>query len=53
VALSEIKEEYEVDPVKDLKPLCPNCHAIIHRTMPPIKVSKLMEVLNSKRTGEL
>lgn len=53
VALSEIKEEYEVDPIKDLKPLCPNCHAIIHRTMPPVEVSKLVAVLNSKRTGEL
>ena len=29
--LSEIAEEYEVDPVKDLRPICPNCHAMIHR----------------------
>ncbi len=30
VPLSEIAEEYEVDPVKDLRPVCPNCHAVIH-----------------------
>ena len=26
-----IKRSYAVDPVKDLVPLCPNCHAMIHR----------------------
>lgn len=29
--ISEIAEEYEIDPVKDLRPVCPNCHAMIHR----------------------
>lgn len=29
--LSEIDEKYEVNPVKDLVPVCPNCHAMIHR----------------------
>jgi hypothetical protein len=28
--LSEIGEEYEVDPVADLRPVCPNCHSVIH-----------------------
>lgn len=28
--LSEIGEEYEVDPIADLRPVCANCHAIIH-----------------------
>lgn len=28
--LSEIQEEYKVDPITDLRPVCPNCHAIIH-----------------------
>lgn len=22
--------EYEVDPIRDLRPVCPNCHAVIH-----------------------
>lgn len=30
ISLSEIGEEYEVDPIADLRPVCPNCHAIIH-----------------------
>jgi hypothetical protein len=28
--LSEIGEEYVVNPVEDLRPVCPNCHAVIH-----------------------
>jgi hypothetical protein len=28
--LWEIGEEYELDPVADLRPVCPNCHAVIH-----------------------
>ena len=30
VPLSEISEEYVVDPVKDLVPVCPNCHTALH-----------------------
>ena len=30
VPLSQIGEEYVVDPIKDLIPLCPNCHTAIH-----------------------
>lgn len=28
--LASIKAEYEVDPLRDLRPVCPNCHAVIH-----------------------
>ncbi|NMB46715.1 MAG: hypothetical protein GX998_09945 [Firmicutes bacterium] len=30
VPLSEIGEGYSLDPVRDLVPVCPNCHAVIH-----------------------
>lgn len=29
--LSTIREKYTVNPVKDLIPVCANCHAIIHK----------------------
>lgn len=29
--LSEIEKEYKVDPINDLRPVCPNCHAMLHR----------------------
>lgn len=28
--LHELGAEYEVDPVVDMRPVCPNCHAVIH-----------------------
>jgi superfamily II DNA or RNA helicase len=28
--LADAKKEREVDPIKDLRPVCPNCHMIIH-----------------------
>lgn len=31
--LSEIGGEYEVNPAEDLRPVCPNCHAVLH--LPP------------------
>ncbi len=31
VPLSSIGEDYVVDPIKDLIPVCPNCHAMLHR----------------------
>lgn len=35
IPLNAIKEEYVLDPLTDLIPVCPNCHAIIHRKNPP------------------
>ncbi|RTE66106.1 HNH endonuclease [Amphritea opalescens] len=41
VPLSSIGKEYVVDPIEDLVPLCPNCHAMIHQVNPPMTVSSL------------
>lgn len=47
IPLSEIRKEYILDPVKDLIPVCANCHAIIHRTRPALTVDQLREHLSS------
>lgn len=41
VPLSSIGEEYVVTPKTDLNPVCPNCHAMIHRKSPPFLVEEL------------
>jgi 5-methylcytosine-specific restriction protein A len=51
VPLSEIKQEYQLDPVKDLIPVCPNCHAIIHKTQPALTVEQLRQHLVSQQVG--
>ena len=32
VPLASIRNAHEVDPIKDLIPVCPNCHAMLHRS---------------------
>lgn len=41
VPISEVQREYKVNPVEDLIPVCPNCHAMIHRTRPAQTVEQL------------
>ena len=46
--LSSISGEYEIDPVKDLCPVCPNCHAMLHREKPALSVDDLRQRLTHK-----
>lgn len=39
--ISSIGREYSVDPVNDLRPLCPNCHAMVHTQKPAISPEEL------------
>jgi 5-methylcytosine-specific restriction protein A len=44
--VADIKGKYEVDPIKHLRPVCPNCHAMLHRQEPPFTIEELKEKLN-------
>ena len=44
--------EYYLDPVNDMIPVCPNCHAMLHRENPPIKPDRLREIIINHK-GEL
>lgn len=35
IPVSQIGELYQVDPIKDLRPVCPNCHSMLHKKNPP------------------
>jgi HNH endonuclease len=43
--ISSIGQEHEVDPIKDLRPLCPNCHAVAHLRVPPHSIEELKSFL--------
>jgi 5-methylcytosine-specific restriction protein A len=45
-ALSDIREEYEINPVADLRPICPNCHAMIHRGAHTMTVDQLKALIS-------
>lgn len=50
--LCEVSREYQVDPVNDLIPVCPNCHAMLHMRRPAMSVTELRDLLLRNR-GEL
>lgn len=39
--LAEIGQEYVLDPVADLRPVCPNCHAMLHRGTAVLEIDEL------------
>lgn len=47
VPLSKIKKSYKLDPVKDLRPVCPNCHAMIHRGGDLLQIEELQKMIRS------
>jgi hypothetical protein len=42
---------YVVDPIKDLRPICPNCHAVIHLQAPPLTILELKRMLKRARSA--
>ena len=43
--LATIGSEYEVDPIRDLRPICPNCHAMIHKREPPYTIEEMKQIV--------
>lgn len=41
VPVSKMGGEYVLNPIKDLIPLCPNCHAMVHKKEPPLTLDEL------------
>lgn len=39
--LAEVGAAHAVDPVADLLPVCPNCHAVIHCRVPPYSIDEV------------
>ena len=39
--VSDIGKEYKVNPIVDLRPVCPNCHAMIHRKKEPYSIEEI------------
>ncbi|MCC5952051.1 MAG: HNH endonuclease [Acidimicrobiia bacterium] len=43
--VSKLPEGYEVDPIKDLRPVCANCHAMIHRGDTMLTIKQLQNLI--------
>lgn len=49
VPLNKIRKKYRVNPTKDLIPVCPNCHAMIHRNKEPLSVKQLKNQISKAK----
>lgn len=45
--IADIGEEYQIDPIKDLRPVCANCHRMLHKERPVLAI----EELRARRKG--
>jgi|GEM_PF-6657043 len=48
--LNEINEKYQVDPIKDLRPICPNCHAMLHKAS--VSIDELIILIDNRKNCE-
>lgn len=46
IPVSKTDKEYLINPVVDLIPVCPNCHAMLHQMDPPLLPEELRRLIN-------
>jgi 5-methylcytosine-specific restriction enzyme A len=39
--IADSSEEHIVNPIQDLRPVCANCHRMLHKTRPPLSIEEL------------
>ena len=44
VPISTVGKRYRLDPIKDLRPVCANCHAVIHRREPALSLEEVCDL---------
>jgi 5-methylcytosine-specific restriction protein A len=48
VPLSKITRQYRVNPKRDLRPVCPNCHSIIHLAPAPFSIEEARRLVRRR-----
>lgn len=46
--LSEIGEGYKINPITDLRPVCPNCHAMLHKRKPSYSIEEIKKLIDTQ-----
>jgi 5-methylcytosine-specific restriction protein A len=52
VPVSQMGGSYRLNPLKDLVPLCPNCHNVVHRSDPPLPIEELRRTTGFNLEGD-
>ena len=45
--ISRVGENYQIDPINDLVPLCPNCHRVVHKRNPPFSIEEVKQAIKN------
>jgi 5-methylcytosine-specific restriction protein A len=51
--LSILQEKYVPNPVQDLRPVCPNCHLIIHSKTEPFTIEEVKQMIKNSHGEKL
>lgn len=49
--IADMGEEHRINPVEDLRPVCANCHRMLHRQRPPFSIEELCAHMEETRCG--
>lgn len=52
VPIAKVGKDCRLNPITDLRPVCPNCHAVIHRREPPYSIEEVKRMLQDGSDGE-
>lgn len=47
ISISKIGGSYNIDPINDLRPVCPNCHSMLHARNPPLTINELQKIIEN------
>lgn len=47
--LASVGKRAAMDPVRDLRPVCPSCHAVVHSTRPPRTIEQVKKMLRGQK----
>jgi len=47
--VSAIASSYKLNPIEDLRPVCPNCHAILHKKNPPYTIKQVQRMIKMNK----
>lgn len=50
--LAEVGSKYQIRPLEDLRPVCPNCHAMLHTGTPPLSIANLRSRIEINKRSE-
>ncbi len=45
--IADIGIEYQINPIDDLAPICPNCHSMVHRRNPMLSLEELKTIISN------